>query len=572
SRKGPPVNDPETPQLIIPKSPRRKFLKTSALTGVAAALAPSLHSARVEVSDNSENVPTRTKNAPIPIEVKPFELDEITVADLQDAMKSGKYTARSIAELYLSRTDAVDKNGPTINSVIETNPDALSIADALDKERKEKGPRGPLHGIPVLLKDNIDTHDRMSTTAGSLALVGAKPSKDSYVARKLREAGAVILAKSNPSEWANIRSRYSTSGWSGRGGLTKNPYALDRNPCGSSSGSGAGVSANLCAISIGTETDGSIVCPSSANGTVGIKPTVGLVSRSGIIPISHTQDSAGPMCRTVRDAAILLGALTGADPEDSATAAGYGKWFTDYAQFLDPNGLRGARIGVVRKYFGFNDGVDALMGHALDVLKTNGAEIVDPAEIATSALVSKNEEIVLLYELKADLNAYLTRLGPNAPVHTLQEVIAFNEKNREKEMPWFGQDMFIKAEAKGPLTDKEYLDALNNNLRLARHEGIDATMDKFKLDALVAPTGGPAWLTDLIDGDNAGGQSSTAAAVACYPSVSVPAGYVFGLPVGISFFGRAWSEPILIKLAYAFEQATKARKPPQFLPTANLQS
>ncbi|MGA7852066.1 MAG: amidase [Candidatus Acidiferrales bacterium] len=566
------MKNSEPPQSDTPKSPRRKFLQTTALTGIAAALSPSLRSSNIEVRDNSVTSPTRTNNAPVPAELKPFELDEVTIADLQNNMKSGKYTARSVAELYLSRINAIDKSGPTINSVIETNPDALTIADALDKERKEKGPRGPLHGIPVLIKDNIDTADRMSTTAGSLALVGAKPPKDSYVAQKLREAGAVILAKSNPSEWANIRSRYSTSGWSGRGGLTKNPYALDRNPCGSSSGSGAGVSANLCAISIGTETDGSIVCPSSANGTVGIKPTVGLVSRSGIIPISHTQDSAGPMCRTVRDAAILLGALTGADPDDTATAAGYGKWFTDYTQFLDPNGLRDVRIGVVRKYFGFNAGVDALMEQSLDVLKKQGAAIIDPADIANMTLTGKNEEIVLLYELKAGLNAYLARLGPDAPVHALQEVIAFNEKNREKEMPYFGQDMFIKAEAKGPLTDKEYLDALNNNLRLARQEGIDATMDKFKLDALVAPTGGPAWLTDLIDGDNAGGQSSTAAAVAGYPSVSVPAGYVFGLPVGISFFGRAWSEPILIKLAYAFEQATKARKPPLFLPTANLQT
>ncbi|MGA7914352.1 MAG: amidase [Candidatus Acidiferrales bacterium] len=564
------MKNPKPPQPNTPKSPRRKFLQSTAITGIAAALAPVLRSSGAEVRDNSA-LPPNSKNAYNPADVKPFELDEITIADLQDGMKSGKYTARSIAELYLARIDAIDKNGPAINSVIETNPDALSIADALDKERKEKGPRGPLHGIPVLIKDNIDTRDRMSTTAGSLALVGAKPPKDSFVAQKLREAGAVILAKSNPSEWANIRSSHSTSGWSGRGGLTKNPYALDRNPCGSSSGSGAGVSANLCAISIGTETDGSIVCPSSANGTVGIKPTVGLVSRSGIIPISHTQDGAGPMCRTVRDAAILLGALTGVDPDDNATGASAGKSLTDYTQVLDPNGLRGARIGVVRKYFGFNDSVDWLMERDLEVLKQLGAILVDPADIATIGQTGKNEDLVLLYELKADLNAYLARLGPNAPVHTLKEIIAFNDNNREKEMPYFGQDMFLKAEAKGPLTTKEYLDALNNNLRLARQEGIDATMAKYKLDALVAPTGGPAWLTDLVDGDNAGGQSSTAAAVACYPSVSVPAGYVSGLPVGISFFGRAWSEPTLIKLAYAFEQATKVRKPPQFLPTANLQ-
>jgi amidase len=541
------------------------------MTGMAAALAGALRSSsRAEVSENV--APLRAAGSYNPGDVKSFELDEITIAELQDGMKSAKYTARSIAELYLARIDAIDKNGPTINSVIETNPDALAIADALDKERKEKGPRGPLHGIPVLLKDNIDTADRLMTTAGSLALVGAKPPKDSYVAQKLRAAGALILAKSNPSEWANIRSSHSTSGWSGRGGLTKNPYALDRNPCGSSSGSGAGISANLCAVAIGTETDGSIVCPSSANGTVGIKPTVGLVSRSGIIPISHTQDGAGPMCRTVLDAAILLGALTGADPDDSATAASHGKSFTDYTHFLDANGLRGARIGVVRKYFAFNDAVDALMAQALDVMKTSGAELVDPADIDTIGKTGKNEDIVLLYELKADLNAYLARLGPNAPVHTLKEVIEFNDKNHQKEMPYFGQDMFLKAEAKGPLTNKEYVDALAENLHLARQEGIDATMEKYKLDALVAPTGGPAWITDLVDGDNAGGQSSTAAAVACYPSISVPAGFVFGLPVGISFFGRAWSEPVLIKLAYSFEQATKVRKSPKFLATANLQA
>ncbi|MGA7030823.1 MAG: amidase [Candidatus Acidiferrales bacterium] len=562
------MKNPEEPKRDERATARRKFLQTSAITGMAAAFAPVLRSSGVEVRDNAAQPRANTMYRAA--DIKPFELDEITIAELQDAMKSGQHTARSIAELYLARIDAIDKNGPAINSVIETNPDALSIADALDKERKEKGPRGPLHGIPVLLKDNIDTADRMSTTAGSLALIGAKPPKDSFVAQKLRQAGAVILAKSNPSEWANIRSSHSTSGWSGRGGLTKNPYALDRNPCGSSSGSGAGVSANVCALAIGTETDGSIVCPSFANGTVGIKPTVGLVSRSGIIPISHTQDGAGPMCRTVRDAAILLGALTGVDPDDPATAASAGKSYADYAYFLGPN-RPGARIGVVRKYFGFNDAVDALMEQAIAVLKSNGAIIIDPADIETIGKTGHNEELVLLYELKADLNAYLARLGPSAPVHTLKEIIAFNEKNRATEMPYFGQDMFLKAEAKGPLTTPEYLDALNNNLRLARQEGIDATMDKFKLDALVAPTGGPAWLTDLIDGDNAGGQSSTAAAVACYPSVSLPAGYISGLPVGISFFGRAWSEPQLISLAYAFEQATKVRKPPQFLPTAKLQ-
>jgi amidase len=498
-------------------------------------------------------------------EVKPFELDEITIAQLQEGMNSGKFTAGSLVEKYTARIEEIDKRGPAINALIELNPDAQAIADALDGERKAKGPRGPLHGIPVLIKDNIDTADRMMTTAGSLALVGAKPPKDSFVAQKLRAAGAVILGKTNLSEWANIRSSHSTSGWSGRGGLTKNPYALDRNPCGSSSGTGAGISANLAAIGIGTETDGSIVCPSSSNGLAGIKPTVGLVSRTGIVPISHSQDGAGPMCRTVRDAAILLSALTGVDPEDSATAAGSGKSQTDYAQNCDPNGLRGARIGVARKYFGFNDAVDALMEESLDVMKQQGATLIDPADIETFGKFDDTEMLIFLYELKADLNAYLARLGPSAPVRTLKDVIEFNDRNRQKEMPYFGQDLFIKAEAKGPLSEKVYLDALANNHQLARTEGIDAIMDKHQLDALVAPTGAPAWLTDLVNGDHVAGGSSSAAAVAGYPNINVTAGSIFGLPVGISFFGRSWSEPTLIKIAYAFEQATKARQAPRFL-------
>ncbi|MGB6402699.1 MAG: amidase, partial [Candidatus Sulfotelmatobacter sp.] len=424
-----------------------------------------------------------------------------------------------------------------------------------------------MHGIPVLIKDNIDTADRMMTTAGSLALVGSKPQQDSHVARKLRGAGAVILGKTNLSEWANIRSSHSTSGWSGRGGLTKNPYALDRNPCGSSSGTGAGISANLCAVGIGTETDGSIVCPSSSNGLAGIKPTVGLVSRSGIIPISHSQDSAGPMCRTVRDAAILLGALTGIDLADAATAASVGKSYTDYTQFCDPNGLKGARIGVARKYFGFNDAVDALMEQSLDAMKKQGAALVDPAEVETLGKFDESELLVFLYELKADLNKYLARRGTNAPVHNLKDIIDFNDRNRQKEMPYFGQDLFLKAEAKGPLTEKAYLDALDKNHQLARTEGIDATMDKYRLDAMVAPTGCPAWLTDLVNGDHAAGGSSNAAAVAGYPNINVTAGFISGLPVGISFFGRAWSEPVLIRLAFAFEQTTKARQTPRFLST-----
>jgi amidase len=482
-------------------------------------------------------------------------------------MKSGKFTARSLVEKYSSRIDDVDQRGPAINSVIEMNPDALWIAAALDQERKAKGPRGPLHGIPVLIKDNIDTADRMMTTAGSLALVGSKPSKDSFVAEKLRASGAVILGKTNLSEWANIRSSHSTSGWSGRGGLTKNPYVLDRNPCGSSSGSGAGVSANLCAAAIGTETDGSIVCPASSNGVAGIKPTVGLVSRSGIIPISHSQDGAGPLCRTVRDAAIMLGALTGVDPRDAATSGSQGKSFMDYTQFCAPNGLKGARIGVARKYFGFSDSVDALMEQSLDTMKKQGATLMDPADIETFGKFDESELLVFMYELKADLNAYLAGLGPNFPMRTLKDIIDFNERNRQREMPYFGQDLFLKAEAKGPLTEKAYLDALEKNHQLARTEGIDATLDKHHLDAIVAPTGGPAWITDLVNGDHVAGGSSNAAAVAGYPNINVTAGFIFGLPVGISFFGRAWSEPTLIRLAFAFEQASKARQSPRFLPT-----
>ena len=538
---------------------RRAFLR-SGLAGGFLAAAPVMRVEIMEARERPESLPG----------VPTFEFEEITIAELQEGMKAGKYTARAIAEKYLARIEALDKHGPAVNSVIELNPDALALAEASDRDRKEKGARGPLHGIPVLIKDNIDTADKMMTTAGSLALVGSKPPKDSTVVQRLREAGAVIMGKTNLSEWANIRSRHSTSGWSGRGGQTKNPYALDRNPCGSSSGSGAAVSANFCAAAIGTETDGSIVCPSSANGLVGIKPTVGLVSRRGIVPISHSQDGAGPMCRTVRDAATMLGALTGVDSEDRATAESQGKSFTDYTQFLKADGLRGARIGVVRKTFGFMDAVDKVMEAALEAMKKEGAILVDPVEIETAGKWSETESTVFMYELKADLNAYLARPGFNPPVKTLKDIIEFNEKNREKEMPYFGQDFFLKAEAKGPLSDKEYIEALEKNHQLARKEGIDATIDKHNLDALVGPTGGPAWLTDLIDGDHFGGGSSGAAAVAGYPNVTVPAGFVFGMPVGISFFGRAWSEPVLIRLAYAFEQATKVRKAPQFLPSVNL--
>ena len=542
-----------------PNRNRRRFLSTTLVTTASAAVLPALAGAREIMAQSSP-----------PAAGPSFELDELTITDLQDGMKSGKYSARNIAEKYLARIAAIDKQGPAINAIIEINPDALAIADALDKERRSGKTRGPLHGIPMLIKDNIDTSDRMMTTAGSLALVGSKPPMDSTVAQKLRAAGIVILGKTNLSEWANIRSSHSTSGWSGRGGLTKNPYALDRNACGSSSGSGAAVAANLCAVAIGTETDGSIVCPSAANCLVGIKPTVGLVSRAGIIPISHSQDGAGPMARSVRDAALVLGALTGADSRDPATGAAGTNALTDYTSFLNPDGLQGARIGVARKYFGFSENVDALMNTVLDAMKQNGATLIDPADIETFGKFDDSEMEVFMYELKADLNAYLAQLGAGAPVHTLKEIIEFNDKHKDKEMPYFGQDLFIKAEAKGPLTEKAYLDALEKNHRLARTEGIDALMDKFQLDAIVAPTAGPACLTDLLNGDHFTGGSSNAAAVAGYPNINVPAGFVGGMPVGVSFFGRAWSEPKLIKIAYAFEQVTKARKPPQFLATIGL--
>jgi len=531
---------------------RRSLIKSAA----AVAAVPALSAGRVLAMAD-----------PLPAAAKPFVLEEATIGDLQAQMQAGHMSERTLTEEYLARIEATDKE--VVNSVIEVNPDALAIAAALYKERKAKGPRGPMHGIPVLIKDNIDTADKMQTTAGSLALLGSKALRDSAVAQRLREAGAVILGKTNLSEWANIRSSHSTSGWSGRGGLTRNPYALDRNPCGSSSGSGAAASANFCTVAVGTETDGSIVCPSSSNGLVGIKPTVGLVSRRGIIPISHSQDSAGPMARTVRDAAILLGVLAGTDPADSATAEADSKKQKDYTQFLDPNGLKGARIGVARKYFGFSDAVDKLMNDVIAGMKTAGAEIVDPADLESHGKFYDTELTVLMYELKADLNSYLSG-RPDAQVKTLADVIAFNDKNKEKEMPYFGQDMFLKAEAKGPLTDKEYVDALASNHKLAREQGIDGVMDKNHLDALIAPTGGPAWLTDLANGDHFAGGSSNAAAVAGYPNINVPAGFVFGLPVGISFFGRAWSEPTLIKVAYAFEQLTKVRKPPKFLPTLKM--
>ena len=505
----------------------------------------------------------------------PSELDEVTVSQLQDGMRTGRWTARSLAEQYLARIDASDQRGPNLRSVLETNPDALTIADGLDAERKAKGPRGPLHGIPVLIKDNVATADRMHTSAGSLALATSIALRDSFVAERLRAAGAVILGKTNLSEWANIRANHSSSGWSGRGGQCRNPYALDRSPSGSSSGSAVAVAANLCAIAVGTETDGSITSPGSACGIVGIKPTVGLVSRAGIIPISHTQDTAGPLARTVADAAALLGALAGRDPRDAATrqspAAG-----PDYAQALDPGGLKGLRLGVARKrYTGYSQPVDALFEDALRALRDAGAVIVDPADVTTedhlapspSGSFGNAESEVLLTEFKADLNAYLAGLGPGAPVKTLADVIAFDEQNRAREMPFFGQDLFEQAQAKGPTTAPAYRAALARCRRWSRTLGIDAVMDRRRLDAIICPTQGPTWLIDHVNGDSFGTSCTTPAAVAGYPHVTVPMGFVAGLPVGLSLFGRAWSEPVLIKAAFAYEQASRMRRAPQLLPT-----
>jgi amidase len=522
-----------------------------------------------------------------------FDWEELTVRDAQAAMKAGRVNARRLTEMYLERIERIDRRGAALNSVIETNPDALAIAEALDRERKSGRVRGPLHGVPVLIKDNIDTADRMQTTAGSLALVGAKPRRDAFVVERLRAAGAVLIGKTNLSEWANFRSTHSSSGWSGRGGQTKNPYALDRNPCGSSSGTGAAVSANLALVGVGTETDGSVVCPSSACGLVGIKPTLGVVSRTGIIPIAHSQDTAGPMARTVADAVALLDVLAAHDPQDrvagngstdiiwprgsgapAARSGGPGTvvvvWPISLTQSLDPAGLRGARIGVARKFFGFNDKVDKLMADAIDLMKREGATVVDPADLPSHGKFDAAEFEVLLYEFKADLNKYLASLAPGEHPRTLKALIEFNEQNREREMPYFGQELFIRAEAKGPLTEPAYLKALRTSKQLSQAQGIDAVMSKHKLDALIAPTGGPAWTTDLVNGDHFTGGSSTPAAVAGYPNVQVPAGYVYGLPVGISFFGRAFTDAKLVRIAYAYEQATRHRQPPRLQPQAEL--
>jgi amidase len=532
--------------------PRRHFLKVVGWAGLASLGGPGC-------------VTTRRQAASV-LTGNPFSNGvDLGIGELQELIASGKLSAVSLTRKYLHRIETLDRRGPRLNSVIELNPDALAIAADLDRERMTKGSRGPLHGIPVLIKDNIDTHDRMMTTAGSLALQGSRPAQDAFIVKRLRDAGAVLLGKTNLSEWANFRGSLSTSGWSGRGGQTRNPYALDRNPSGSSSGSAVAVSANLCAVAVGTETDGSILSPSSYNGIVGLKPTVGLVSRRGIIPIAHSQDTAGPMGRTVRDVAILLGALAGSDSADAATAQASSRASQNYTRFLDSDQMRGVRIGVARNFFGFCAPVDELMESALKVLADQGAQLVDPIQVPKPPELEAAELQVLRYEMKADMNSYLAKLGPDAPVHTLKEIIAFNQQHAQQELRWFGQEELIKSQAKGPLTEAGYVDALATCQRIARTEGIDAVMAQHHLDAIVAPTSSPAHMTDLVLGDHGLGDSTTPAAVAGYPSITVPAGFIHGLPVGISFFAEAWSEPKLLRLAYAFEQATKARRAPQFL-------
>lgn len=541
---------------------RRQFVRRGVAVGAGIALA-GREAMGDEVRDG--------ESAPTGRQLPPFALEEVTVAELQAAMASGRYTAHGIAERYLERIHAIDRTGPSVNSVIEVNPDALAIAAQLDAERAAGKVRGALHGIPILIKDNIDTGDRMKTTAGALALAESRAPRDAGVVARLRDAGMVILGKTNLSEWANWRSSRSSSGWSGRGGLTRNPYALDRNACGSSSGTGAAIAANLAAVGIGTETDGSIVCPSNANALVGIKPTVGLVSRSGIIPISASQDTAGPMCRSVRDAAALLGVMAGADERDRATAASAGRIAPDYTVYCDAAGLKGARIGVVRRLFNAGPAVTKVMEDALAAMREAGAILVDPVAVPSLGSFEAAEYEVLLYESKAGLEAYFATLTAPGTPKTLADVIRFNEAHAEATMPYFGQDILVRAQEKGGLDSPAYRKARATCRRMTREQGIDLVLRKHRLDALVAPTGGPAWLTDLVNGDHFGGGSSALAAVSGYPSITVPAGRVFGLPVGISFVAGAWEEGKLVRLAYAFEQAVGARRPPRFLATAALQ-
>ncbi len=527
---------------------RRSFFTRGAVAGLAVAATGV---------GRAEADPTRDDTS--------FELEEATIAELRRGMEVGSLTSRAIVGAYVDRIERLDRRGPVLSQVLEVNPDALPLADALDDERREGRLRGPLHGIPILVKDNIGTRDRLTTTAGSLALEGMIAPEDAFLIQRVRDAGASVLGKTNPSERANFRSTQSSSGWSGRGGQGKNPYALDRSPCGSSSGSAAATAASFCAAAIGTETDGSIVCPSSTNGIVGIKPTLGLVSRSGVIPLAHSQDTAGPMARTVADAAVLLGAIAGVDSGDDATSSASDRIESDYSRFCNQDGLRGARIGVAReRFFGYSPETDAIVESAIEAIKSAGATVIDPADIPNTSEYNESEFDVLLYEFKDDLNRYLADLGPEVGVRSLAELIEFNERHRDREMPYFGQEIFLMAQEKGPLTDKAYRKALEKNHKLSRVEGIDAVLQEHRLDAVVAPTGSPAWPIDLINGDHFLGASSTPSAVSGYPNITVPAGFSFGLPVGISFIGGAFSEPTLIRLASGFEAVTQIRRPPTF--------
>jgi amidase len=551
---------------------RRTLFRLGALAGAGASMAGAglLKGSPAHAQEGARGAEGQATPAEIQaaVDAAPSELNEATIAQLQDMMSKGHLSATELTEYYLQRIHALDSHGPKLNSVLEVNPDAIAIALALDKERKSKGPRGPLHGIPVLLKDNIDTADKLHTTAGSFALLGPPSPQDATVAARLRAAGAVILGKAGLSEWANFRSTHSSSGWSGRGGQVHNPYYLDRNPCGSSSGSGAATSANFTTFALATETDGSIVCPASINGVVGIKVTLGLTSRAGVVPISHSQDVVGPHARTVADAAAVLGALVGVDPRDPATAASAGNFHTDYTQFLDPNALKGARLGVARATFtGYSEKTDAVFEAALEILQSAGATLVDPADLPSAAqlFAGVDETNVLFYDFPRDIQAYLaTRVGLS--VHNLADLIAFNTAHADIELQYFGQEIFLIAENSG-ITAAQYAQSVINAHMFARDQGIDAVLKNFNVDAIVTPTNEPSWTTDLLNGDHFLGADSTPAAVAGYPHITVPSGSAFGLPIGLSFTGTAWSEPRLIALAYSFEQAAKARLEPKLLPT-----
>jgi amidase len=549
------------------KSDRETGVSRRGFLAVAGAAVIGASKGQPSSPDTNRHFSTSTRTT----QPSPFELVEVGIVDLQKGMAEGRWTAADLVAAYTARIGELDRAGPVLRHILEVNPAAAEIAQSLDAERKAGKVRGPLHGIPIVLKDNIDTGDRLTTTAGSLALEGSSASQDSGLAARLRDAGAILLAKTSMSEWANFRSTHSSSGWCSRGGQGKNPYVLDRTPCGSSSGTGGAIAASYAAAGIGSETDGSITCPASVSALVGIKPTVGLVSRSGIVPISHTQDTAGPMARTVADAVAVLSVIAGTDPRDPATAAAAGHFEDGFLKYLDPDGLRGARLGVTRKHFtGYHDGTDRIFAQALDTMRQLGAVIVDPADLPNAGAYDDAEFTVLLYEFKADLNAYLAARGASAPVKSLKDVIIFNERERNRVMPFFDQELMHQAEAKGPLTEPAYKAALAKCKLLSRTKGIDAVMKKHQLDALVAPTGNPAWPIDLVNGDHFTGSVTTPAAVAGYPHITVPAGFDHGLPVGLSFFGAAWSEPKLIRLAYSFEQATRHRRPPAFLPTIEM--